>query len=488
MIDPVEGRLHPLAALLGVGKFVRGFGPTALVGIFVFDVSLAIAVPVVVVALLAGGVFAAFAWWRFHYRVSDGRLEVSRGVFVRRERVVPIERIRGVALDEPLAHRVFGLVRARVDAAAAGDVAGELVLGAISRGDAERLRDAVVGEPVAAAAQGPAVEIDSAPLAHMGAKMLFLSGATSPRYVLVPAGLAFGAINFVDDLGLARSHDGGVSDFVLGGVGRAVDRLGAAAPGDVAGWAGLSLAVLVGAVVVAGLGSLVVDWAFRLRADDTRVITAHGLLARRQTTVERRRLLGVETVDSPWRRLLGVASLVAPVGGLGAAAGEWGVGRVRLVPLARRDSLAALETRLAPGAPALHRHPRAGLVRRIVRACVLPLIGAIAALTAGEPWLAVVAVLATLVMLVVAIDRHRNLGHALGRQLVLRSGSLARRRSVIAPGAPVAYVIRRSPWQRRHGLCSVDVHLGVGAGTRSAVDIGDDQAVTLIGGLAPWVL
>jgi putative membrane protein len=487
VIEPVEGRLHPLVALLGVGKFVRVLGPTALAGGFVFDVSLAVAIPVVAVGLFAGGVFAVFAWWRFHYRVRDGRLEVSRGVFVRRERVVPLERIRGVALDQPLVHRVFGLVRARVDAAAAGDVTGELVLGAITRKDAERLRDAVVGESVTGGAPEPAVEIDSAPLVQMGPAMLLLYGATSPRYILVPAGLALGAVNFLEDLGLAQSRDDDVSEFVFGGPGRAIDRLQEVAPGHAASWAGLSVGVLAVVVVVAGLGSLIVDWAFRLRADGTRVAIDHGLLARRQTTVERRRLLGVETVDSPWRRLLGVGSSVAPIGGVSPAAGEWGGGRVRLVPLARRESLVALEAEFAPGAPALEGHPRAGLVRRVVRAGVIPMVGVIAAFVAGDPWLAAGAGVATLVMLVVAIDRHRNLGHAFGRRLVLRSGSLARRRSVIAPETSVAYVVRRSPWQRRHGLCTVDVHLGLGAGTRSAIDVADDQAARLIGGLAPWV-
>ena len=43
-----------------------------------------------------------------------------------------------------------------------------------------------------------------------------------------------------------------------------------------------------------------------------------------------------------------------------------------------------------------------------------------------------------------------------------------------------------SPFQRRRGLASVTVHLGLGAGSRTVLDLGDDQAHALITALQPW--
>ena len=43
---------------------------------------------------------------------------VTRGLLARSVRTVPNDRIRGVEVEAPALHRVFGLVRVRIDAAA----------------------------------------------------------------------------------------------------------------------------------------------------------------------------------------------------------------------------------------------------------------------------------------------------------------------------------------------------------------------------------
>ena len=90
---------------------------------------------------------------------------------------------------------------------------------------------------------------------------------------------------------------------------------------------------------------------------------------------------------------------------------------------------------------------------------------------------------------VLALDRYRQLGHGFdGRRLVLRGGSLLRRWSELDPAGVVAYELRSSPGQRRAGLCTLVVHLGQGAGSRRALDAGEDQAAALLAGLHPRLL
>jgi putative membrane protein len=80
-----------------------------------------------------------------------------------------------------------------------------------------------------------------------------------------------------------------------------------------------------------------------------------------------------------------------------------------------------------------------------------------------------------------ALDRYRQLGHAFdGRRLVLRGGTLRRRWSEIDPDGIVSFDLRSSPGQRRAGLATLTVHLGQGAGSRRALDIGERQAAALL--------
>jgi putative membrane protein len=443
------------------GALVAGVPPPVLAG-------LAAAVAV------AGAPLGLLAWWRFRYRVGGGVLEVEGGVLARRRRVVPLERIRGVVVDEPLPHRLAGLVRVRVEAAASGDSGGELALAAVSRAQAAALREAVLvarpSGPLAAEAPG------TAPDASPGPGLLAVAGLTSGRYVLVPAAVVAAALNLADDVGLGR-----------------LARRGAEAALDVAPRSSGGVAAVVGlaalvTAVAAALGGVVGDWRFTLRIDGVRIHTVRGLLSRRTSHVDRGRVQAVEVLDNPPRRVLGLAALQAAVAGVSAGGDGDAAGRVPLLPIGRGDEVWALARRLAPGAPGeLRAHPPAGRRRRVVRAVALPGIGLGAAALAGAP-AAVVALAAgaVAVMAVVGLDRHRQAGHALGARLVLRGGSPARRTSLVDPSAPVAYSVRTSPSQRRLGLCTLRVHLGRGAGTRTAVDMADEDARRLVAALQPW--
>ncbi|MGH3042714.1 MAG: PH domain-containing protein, partial [Gaiellaceae bacterium] len=85
-----------------------------------------------------------------------------------------------------------------------------------------------------------------------------------------------------------------------------------------------------------------------------------------------------------------------------------------------------------------------------------------------------------------ALDRYRQLGHVFdGRRLVLREGSIRRRWSELDPDAVVSFELVSSPGQRRAGLATLAVHLGQGAGSRRALDLGEDQAAGLLERVRP---
>jgi putative membrane protein len=465
-----RGRLHPLAVLVFARRLLRESLIPVVVVLFA-------AGPRVLVPLLAVGVpllaaYLVLSWLRFEYAIEGDRLVVRRGVFSRSTRVVPLARIRGVDVREPVLHRVLGLVQVEVEAASGGSRKAELSLAAVTPAQAEDLRARVV----AAAPDTAADEPERIVLYRATSPLLLVGGITSGRYVLAPLAVLGLAANVVDDL------PGSLGDRLLGD---AADRV----PTDAGGIALLALGLVAGALVLAAAGSLVVDWGFLLVDEGDRLTASRGLLTRRAVTIDRARVRGVDVWDTPVRRLVGLASVGAIAAGIQGREG----GRSTLAPVLRSSAVEALVRAIDPEAPspgaALVGHPRAALPRRVVRALPLPVAATLAAAALGWWWVSAAGALVAVLAVAVALDRYRQLGHRFdGRRLAIRGGCLLRRWTTVDPSAVVSYEVRRSPGQARAGLCSVHLHLGQGAGSRRVLDLGEEQARTLLAALDPPLL
>jgi putative membrane protein len=251
----------------------------------------------------------------------------------------------------------------------------------------------------------------------------------------------------------------------------------------------LGFAAVALVLLAAAAGSLLVDWEFTLTDEGERLAASRGLLTRRVVHLDRERIRGADVRDTPLRRPLGLVSVTAIAAGLRGRTG----GTV-LAPALRSNAAAPLIRAVDPGAPdpaaSLSAHPPAARSRRLVRALVAPLVVLVVVLVlafvVGSLWGVPLAVALALLAVPLALDRYRQLGHAFdGRRLALREGSLRRRWSEVDPAAAVSYELRSSPGQRRAGLCTLTVHLGQGAGSRRALDLGEEQAALLLGRVRP---
>lgn len=476
---PVAGRLHPLAIVVYGWRVLRIVGAAGIVSLLSGG-EVALVLGGVAIAVAVGTPLAVIAWRRFRYEVTATALEVRSGVLTSSRRTVPLERVRGVDISAPLLHRAVGLVSVRVDAA--GGSASGLKLAAVRRDAAETLRDAVLDR--AEAPGGVAAATTAAPtaagepvLARVSIATLALAGATSGRYLLVPLAALAALVNLVDDLPAVEALAGAVGD---------------RAPDDPLALAAIGGGLVVVAVLVAALGSVLVDGNFTLTRGRGRVMAERGLLSRRSVSIDLRRVRALEVRDSlPWRALR-LAGLRALVGGIADGSGD-ARGRTTLLPAAARAETWGLVDTLAPDTREargpLVAHPPAARARRLVRALALPAAGAVVAGVAGRTVLAVALVALTALMVPLALDRYRNLGHRLeGGWLRLSEGSLGRRQTLVDPGAVVAWRLRASPFQRRAGLGTLTAYLGPGAGSRSALDIGQAQAVAVLARAEPEVM
>lgn len=336
--------------------------PAAAAAIALRDARL---LPALGVVLVVGVSLVVLEWRRFRYRIEGGRLVIDRGVLQRRTRVVPLDRIRGVDVTEPLLHRVFGLVRVEVEAAAGGSKA-ELTLPGVRRDAAERLRQRVL------LARSPHEQDRAPPVVYRASPGLLVAGGlTSWTYLLAPLATLGVIVNLADDL------PGSLDERVLG-------EAATLAPETVAAWLLSGAAALALAATFAAIGSLLVDGGFKLVDEGDRLIARRGLLTRRVVTLDRARIRGFDIRDSLLQRPFGLCAIRGVVAGIGAR----GRGRTTLAPVLERPRAGRFLARLEPAGPDpsadLERHPRAALSRRVVRAVALPLAGSRRLLDVGD--------------------------------------------------------------------------------------------------------
>nr|WP_262391213.1 PH domain-containing protein [Nocardiopsis sp. CNR-923] len=290
------------------------------------------------------------------------------------------------------------------------------------------------------------------------------------------------------------------------------------------------IALLVSGVVVLTAVAVETWWNYRLtREPDGTVRLRRGLLTSVSLSVEERRLNGV-TLHEPFvMRLAGGAHVRAVATGLAATDAKKTSAKSRLspgMPRARARELAAALMR-TPDSPLdvpLTAHPGSALRRRLTRAGVATVVGAVVAALlawahalATEAWWshvheveeefiplplatrtveatpswgwAVAAALFGVLAFGYAVGSYRALGHGLHpRYLVVRQGMAARDTVTLERSAVIGWRITRSPFQRWAGLADVAATTAAGDGMYAAVDVGLDQGLAWADAAVPGLL
>jgi putative membrane protein len=420
-----------------------------------------------VVALVVGVTLlslatAALSWWRFSYADGPTSVVVTRGLISRSVRTVPNDRIRGVEVEAPALHRIFGLVRVRIDAAA-GAVTGngeELVIDGLPRAEGDRLRTAVLTHRATAAPAGdgePAAEPAEEEFARFENRWLFYAPLVG-SYLAVPLAAVGALLRLVDELPRRFRPD-------LDGPDLSDSRAAAIV-------LVVALVLLVAGSVV---GAAVVNWGFRLTRRGGSLIATRGLITRRHTELEIDRIRGWTLSEGLGMRWVRAARLSALVTGLGDA-----TRRGQLLPLGPRAEAWALGRRLVGDPGTLTAHPPAARRRRIVRALagglLVTLVGVVATATVGWWGVLVAGLVLTALGVPIGLGRYASLGHATGAgSFTVRSGWLVREQAVLQRRAVVGWQVRQSYFQRRAGLATVLACVGAGRGGYAAIDVDADE-------------
>jgi uncharacterized membrane protein YdbT with pleckstrin-like domain len=491
-----------------------------------------------------GAAFAALAivtsivrWLTTRYRITDERIYVRRGLLSQKVLSVARDSVRTVDLTAHVLYRILGLRRVSIGTGRNDRREGESFrLDALTLARAEELRTLLLAVPAAAgtALPGPgsvatrdAVAGGAGPEGAVTGDHLARDGGagqssgdtagnargtagnargvagTGPMMTgetevvrlhlawirfapltltgLVILGVAFGFVAQFND----AAH---VNLAKIGPVHNLIARFSALPLGPRILTATLLVAFCL--VVISTVGYIAVFWHFRVvRQDEGTLRVSRGLLSTRATTIDMRRLRGVEISEPLLLRAARGARCIAITTGLRVGRGAERGGSLLLPPaprqIARQVAAEVLGVPAHLWAGPLVRHGPAARRRRYNRAVGGSVLVVAAVIALGQAahlpawtWLSWLILLPLAGAL--AADRYRSLGHRLiAGRLITSQGTLVRRRSILATEGIIGWRIHQSWFQRRRGLVTLTATTAAGRQHYEARDVPMAQALAV---------
>ncbi|UAC48484.1 PH domain-containing protein [Bacillus aquiflavi] len=467
-------RLHPITILIHILKQLKEFIIPIIIFIFLgsrdgdksgffFLIGISIAIAFVLVS-------AILSWVRFTYRIEEGELRIEHGIFVKKKRYIPFERIQSIDLSEGILQRPFGLVKLSVETAGSGGAnldESEANLTAITKKEANTIQAII-------AAEKNKMNIDETShvneqkeheeiLYEISSKELLLLASTSGGVgVVISAFFAF-IFQFEEYIPYERIF----KDF---------EQIAAN------GFIFISILVFIGfliAWVVALIGTMIKYASYTVKKVNDDLIISRGLVEKRQLTIPIKRIQAIRIAESPIRQPFGLCSVFVESAG-GSVMDKEGAS-VMLLPLIKKDKIS---TYLAAGLnvynfnPTFKSVPKRALKRYIFRGLlyVLPLVAA--ALFFFRQW-GLFSLILPLISIYWSYLRYKDAGWSLhNQQLNLRSRFMIKNTFFMIKNRVQSLDIQHSFFQRRKKLATVVamVKSGEGHASGKVIDIESSDA------------
>ena len=436
------------------------------------------------VAVVAYTVVIGVARWvTTSYRIDAGQLQLRTSLLQRKVLSLPLNRIRSVSSDARLLHRVMGLAVVRVSTGqeAKGDSgSGVFELNAVEVGQVPRLKAILLAdsaEPDEVTTAQPDDVLARWQPAWLRYSPLSVSGLLS---LIAASGVVYES-GFVGPLQHSRIVESVIDEAQVLGTTSTVAVIG--------------VVILIASVLLAVLRSLL-TWGNLVLLRQADVLhLRHGLLRLRERSYDMSRLRGGTLRQPLLVRIFGGARLDAVMTGVHGA-GEASV----LLPPCPVSTAEAVLTELVGDREVvsgpLRGHGRRAATRRLTRALSLPAVAgvglAVVTVVDGKAavpvwvWPAWIAVTAWCALL--AVDRIGALGHGVhDGWLVMRSGSVERRRDCLATAGIIGWTVRQTPFQRRAKVATLVAATAAGVKRYPLIDVPDDLVWSIAAEASPWV-
>lgn len=461
-----EGRLHPLTLVIGLTKYGRAVIPALALVLFGNRWA---GIPVLIVALTGLGATLA-KYFSFRYRIEGNELITQGGLFEKRQRNIPLERIQEISIEQGVLHRLLGVVDAKIETGSGHGA--EARLSVITRNEAERLRQTVFAR-VAVIKSGRSAETDQVELSpaseqliaepesklirRLGLKDLVVAGLTT-NHLLSALALAGAAWNFADDI-LPHSIYEKTGKLISQEAGHLASQ--GLASAIAVTFLGIAAIAVIG-IIFSVIGSVVLFYGFTFsrRGDDLQ--RRYGLLTQRSSSLPRRRIQVLEIEEKALRRLFGWATLRADTSGRERDRKDDNHGRDVLLPILPLNEVDGLLPSLFPDfsddRSEWQRVSRLAVRRETIEAAIVCVILAIP-LFIWRGSLVAMSPLAVLPLFYLAQAlSYRHLGYALGENYFrTRRGWLGRSTHIVPINKIQAVQIYQTPFDHLWGVATLRV-------------------------------
>jgi len=418
---------------------------------------------------LVGGLALVIGWQmayvkRYEYRVTADTFDIRSGVFSRREREIPFERIQNVDIAQNVVQRALGIAELRLETA--GGNATEAALRYVSQAEASRLQELISDRKRGETAPETAEERDGDVLFELDGRELAVLGVTSANFRLV--GLIVVGLSFLGSPVAARQISPRVGLLLL---------LGPA-------FAAAGLVILW---LASGLQAVFRYYGFQLSRHGEELRYKRGLLQQYNGTIPLSKIQTLMIRENVLARAAGYGSLVIETAGY--APGQGGSDVESAVPIAKRDRVLELAQTIEDvGEVSFSRPPRRARMRYLARYTIV--VGVITGLLYGVQFVTGELpywYLGTATWLLAPIAAHlkwAHLGYYVDEEYVVTRSGFWTRRTTIVPIYRVQTVTdSQTIFQRRRDLGTLVVDTatsgGFWGGNAVALDVDVETARAL---------
>ncbi|MGM9948975.1 MAG: PH domain-containing protein [Lysinibacillus sp.] len=374
-------KLHPAAVLINLVKALKDMAVPIIIIVVAngfsftmdfrdenfFSQMIPLLILIVVLAFtLVGGILK---WWTFRYWFEDSELRVEYGLFVKKKRYIPFDRIQSLNYKEGIFHQIFGLVQVLVETAGSKDGKPEAELTAITRAAADQIEWEMNRTKLAShSVEEHEVQMPAGRIIHkMSPKDLIILATTSSGIGVVIFGV-FAALSqfaeFAEYIPLDRIYNE-LAHLIQYGVAIVVS---------------LIFIGLLGAWIISVAITLLNYYDFTVTEENDRLIITRGLLEKKRITIPLNRVQAIKIVENPLRQPFGLATVQVESAGGGFSSGK--EQKITLFPLISKKKALEPLAELFPqfdfateGAEMIHSPKRArSFFYRIDFLWLLPLI------------------------------------------------------------------------------------------------------------------
>ncbi|HLG27391.1 MAG TPA: PH domain-containing protein [Paenisporosarcina sp.] len=408
-------------------------------------------------------------WKRFVYWFEEDELRIEYGLFVKKKRYIPFERIQSFNYTESILHRPFKLVKVTVETAGSGSTTeAEAELTAITKEAAKQIEMALafakkrkLSKTSIGVEEATESQLDEEPknesvtIFKMTMKDILILAATSGGIGVVFSGLAVFMTQFSDIIPYDVIYDEVVVFLKFGFFMIAFS----------------VFAFLIFSWIISVILTTLNYYQFTIIQENDQIVLTRGLLEKKKVTIPIGRVQGVRIVENPLRQLFGYCTVIVESAGGSIDDQEK---KIRLFPLVKKSKIKKPLNQLFADfdfEPVWTTSPKRAkpFYYRLDFIWVIPVIVGISYFY--YPY-GLYSLLLGPIFVLLGLWQHRSAGLSLTRnQLSLRYRSISKYTFFIEKKRMQSLEMRQSPFQKRKALASIETTIKSGMlGASAQVD------------------